>query len=275
MRDRPNYRSYSQLDQWMTCGEQYRLARRVGIKEKPSVWLPGGTAFHTTSEHIDHDSLIDGSIERTWEVEFDKAIEAQVASHLGHAEWSDPANWRAAGKGKEDIAWWRKKGSEWCHAYAQWRETSDLQIFEHGDTAMIETELMPILDGVPVKMFPDRIMVDKHGQLLVVDLKTGQPSNLSASGFQFGVYKVGVEKLTGMAIEWGAYYAARNGALTPPIPIGHWTEERIGRMFATFDRQERAGEYLPNIGQHCKYMCSFKAHCVYQGGTRHPEDTDD
>jgi hypothetical protein len=280
VKDRPAYRSYSQLDQWMTCGEQFRLARRVGIKEKPSVWLPGGTAFHTTSEHIDHDTLLDGSIQRTWEAEFDKAIQAQLDSlktddlwTVGYPpEWRDPKQWRAADKGKEDLDWWRVTGAAWCQGYADWRESSQLEIYEHGDVTLIETELMPILHGVPVKMFPDRIMVDRHGQLLVVDLKTGKPANLSASGFQFGVYKVGVEKLLGVSIEWGAYYASRKGELMPPIPIGHWTEDRVGSLFAMFDRQERAGEYLPNIGSHCKYMCSFKAHCVYQGGTRHPED---
>jgi hypothetical protein len=149
-------------------------------------------------------------------------------------------------KGKETLEWWVKAGLKFCEDYAVWRDQSDLQIFWDGDTALIEAELMPILNGVPVKMFADRIMVDQHGQLLVVDLKTG--SKEIASSLQLGVYKVGVEKLLGVTIEWGAYYMARKGALDNPLPLGHWTEDRIGSMFAAFDRQERAGEYLPNIG---------------------------
>lgn len=273
MKDRPAYRSYSQLDTWMTCGEQFRLQRRVGIQEKPSVWLPGGTAFHNTTEYIDHDNLLDGSIEQTWLREWNRALDDQLSRLDGakvQADWLEPANWRAANKGKETLEWWRKAGLGFCEEYAKWRDQSDLQIFWDGDTALIEAELMPILNDVPVKMFADRIMVDKHGQLLVVDLKTG--SKAIESSLQLGVYKVGVEKLLGVTIEWGAYYMARKGALDNPLPLGHWTEDRIGSMFAAFDRQERAGEYLPNIGSHCKYMCSFREHCVYMGGTKHKDD---
>jgi hypothetical protein len=131
---------------------------------------------------------------------------------------------------------------------------------------------MPILHGVPVKMFPDRIMVDQHGQLLVVDLKTG--SKPIESSLQLGVYKVGVEKLLGLTVEWGAFYMARKGQLDPPLSLNQWTEDRIGSLFQMFDMQERAGHYLPNIGSHCKFMCSFKNNCVYVGGTRHPDDED-
>lgn len=268
MKDRPGYRSYSQLTEWMKCGESFRLSRRVGVKEKPSWWLPGGTAFHNTSERYDHDQLSQGSLTQTWHEEWNKAVDAQQAENPD----VPLADWRAAGKGKEDGIWWAEHGLRMANRYAHWRENSPLEVYEHGDQALIETELMPELSGVLVKMYPDRIMVDQHGQLLVMDLKTGaspQPSSL-----QLGVYKVGVEKLLGVTVEWGAFYDARKGELVPPVPIGHWTEERVGSLFATFDRQERAGEYLPNIGSHCKYMCSFRAHCVYQGGTRHPDDNE-
>jgi hypothetical protein len=273
VKDRPAYRSYSQLDTWMTCGEQFRLQRRVGIQEKPSVWLPGGTAFHNTTEYIDHDTLLNGSIEQTWLREWDTALTAQydkLVEAKVPADWLDSDNWRAANKGKENIPWWTKAGLKFCEDYAAWRDQSDLQIFWDGDTALIEAEMMPILNGVAVKMFADRIMVDKHGQLLVVDLKTG--SKDIASSLQLGVYKIGVQKLLGVDIEWGAYYMARKGALDNPLPLNVWSEDRIASMFAAFDRQERAGEYLPNIGSHCKYMCSFRDHCVYVGGTKHKDD---
>jgi hypothetical protein len=147
-----------------------------------------------------------------------------------------------------------------------WREASGLQLIENG----VEVAMMPNLNDVMVKMYADRVFVDKYGQPLLVDLKTGssdQPSSL-----QLGVYKVGLEKMTGLVAEWGAFYNARKGELYPPVRLDHWTEERIAALFLTFDQQERAGQYLPNIGQHCKYMCSVKQWCVYQGGTPHPED---
>jgi hypothetical protein len=182
------------------------------------------------------------------------------------AEYKDPATWRAANRGKEDHHWWYVNGPVMCDKYVAWRESSGLQLIEHG----VEVAMMPNLSGVMVKMFADRVFVDKHGQVLVVDLKTG--SSEQPSSLQLGVYKVGLEKLTGLVAEWGAFYNARKGELYPPLRLDQWTEERVGRLFLTFDTMERQDIYLPSIGQHCKYMCSVKQWCVYQGGTPHPED---
>lgn len=262
MKDRPPYRSYSQLTEWMKCGESFRLTRRVGVKEQPSVWLPGGTAFHNATERYDTGDST--PINKIWVDEFARAIADQVEA--APAEYRDPSTWRIAGKGKETLDWWGEKGAEWCAAYVRWRESSDLQLVEHG----VEAELMPELSGVLVKMYPDRIFVDKYGQALIVDLKTG--SSEQPSSLQLGVYRVGVAKLTGLDAEWGAFYSARKGKLDPPVKIDHWTEERIGQLFHVFDQQERAGQYLPNIGSHCRYMCSVRNWCVYQGGTKHEDD---
>lgn len=276
MKDRPAYRSYSQLTEYMKCGESFRLSRRVGIKEQPSVWLPGGSAFHTLTEHIDTDlTITDADIRDVWVESFTW----QVADSIERApdEYKDPDTWRVAGKGKETLEWWTGKGTEWGIQYRDWRKTSGLEVMVDGDRELIEAELMPILysgdaipHGVPVKMYPDRIMVDGYGQLMVLDIKTG--SSAQPSTLQLGTYKVGVEKLLGYTVEWGAFYSARKGTIENPQRLDQWTEERIAYLFATFDQQERAGVYLPNIGSHCKYMCSVKAHCVYQGGTPHPDD---
>jgi putative RecB family exonuclease len=270
MRDRPSYRSYSQLDQWLTCGEQYRLQRRVGVKEKPSVWLPGGTAFHNTAERYDRNEMGDASVEEVFTEEWMKACNAQIERL--DPEDQDITTWRAANKGTEGVQFWLDNGPKWVHGYITWRETNTntLSMVTDGDRLLIEAEMMPILNGVAVKMFPDRIMVDQYGQLLVVDLKTGK-SDIPSS-LQLGVYKVGVEKLLGLPVDYGAYYKARKRDLDPPLRLDQWTEEVIGNLFAAFDRQERAEEYLPNIGSHCKYMCGMKAHCVYVGGTKHPDD---
>lgn len=264
MRDRPPYRSYSQLTEYMKCGESFRLSRRVGVKEQPSWWLPGGTAFHNATERYDLDTLNGQSLTSAWMDEWHRAIDAQLEN--APVEYRDLSTWRAAARGKEDRAWWETNGPAMCDKYVAWREASGLQLVENG----VEVAMMPNLNDVMVKMYADRVFVDKHGQPLLVDLKTG--SSEQSSSLQLGVYKVGLEKLTGMVAEWGAFYNARKGELYPPVRLDQWTEERIATLFLTFDQQERAGQYLPNIGQHCKYMCSVKQWCVYQGGTPHPED---
>jgi hypothetical protein len=49
----PEHISYSALNTFMTCGHQYYLGRLMAIKEKPSVWSVGGSAFHLAAENYD------------------------------------------------------------------------------------------------------------------------------------------------------------------------------------------------------------------------------
>lgn len=46
--------SYSQYDQYVGCGEKFRLTRLVGVQEDPAIWFAGGTALHTATEAVDH-----------------------------------------------------------------------------------------------------------------------------------------------------------------------------------------------------------------------------
>lgn len=45
--------SYSQYNEYVGCGERYRLTRLVGVKEDPAYWFAGGSALHEATEAID------------------------------------------------------------------------------------------------------------------------------------------------------------------------------------------------------------------------------
>lgn len=45
--------SYSQFNEFVKCGERYRLTRIVGLTEDPAYWFIGGTAVHGATEAID------------------------------------------------------------------------------------------------------------------------------------------------------------------------------------------------------------------------------
>lgn len=45
--------SYSQFNEFVGCGERFRLTRIIGISEQPAYWFAGGTAVHTATEAID------------------------------------------------------------------------------------------------------------------------------------------------------------------------------------------------------------------------------
>jgi hypothetical protein len=266
-----DYRSYSQLDTFMQCAEQYRLKYRVGIPEAPAWWLVGGSAFHLVTEYIDHhlDDCTSESIEDAWWAAWSAELDIARSSN-------DPqVRWRAANKGIEGESWWECAGLDMAHNYWRWRQQrTDLTVLDLADVGlMVEHEMQPELSGIPLKMTPDRVMVDSFGQLLVMDYKTG--SRPPKSSLQLGVYKVGLELMLGLSVEWGAYYMARKPELLPPQPLSHWTPDRIGSMFATMDAQERAGLYLPHMGEHCNKICGVRRYCQYWGGERHPLEDED
>lgn len=45
--------SYSQYNEYVSCGEKFRLTRIVGVREDPAWWFAGGTAVHAATEAID------------------------------------------------------------------------------------------------------------------------------------------------------------------------------------------------------------------------------
>src|SRR5205085_2781299 len=46
----PRRRSYSQLDVYLKCPEQYFWKYVEKVPETPAIWSPGGTAFHSFAE---------------------------------------------------------------------------------------------------------------------------------------------------------------------------------------------------------------------------------
>jgi hypothetical protein len=49
--------SYSQFTTWVLCGWQYYLSKIAKIKEEPSVWSVGGSAYHKACELWDLENL--------------------------------------------------------------------------------------------------------------------------------------------------------------------------------------------------------------------------
>lgn len=47
--------SYSQVTTYLACGWQYYLGRVLQLKEEPSVWSIGGSAFHKATEDWDRE----------------------------------------------------------------------------------------------------------------------------------------------------------------------------------------------------------------------------
>lgn len=200
-----------------------------------------------------------------------EAWERLVNKQIDNSKQS-PEQWRAGGRAtkdnpdKENGDWWARHGAGMVQNWIDWRQQSHglkLWVTPEGIPA-IELGLNIELEGVPVKMALDRVMVMQTGDLVVLDLKTG--ARTPSSSFQLGTYAVGMELTFGIRPKYGTYWGARNGATTELIDLSSWTVERVAGIVKMFDNARRTGIFVPNF-DHCQ-MCNFTSVCKYQDGDK-------
>jgi hypothetical protein len=261
------YRSFTQLTTYMDCGEQYRLKYVEKHREQPAVWSVGGTAFHSCAEWFLSGQLepTEDGIADAWAKAWDLAL-TEVTDRLPPGADPDPTTWRAASRGAETPDWWGWNGRKMVESFATWWAGSGLRVFgaDHGDPAL-EQELLVELNGVPVRAIPDALVVDEHGQVDVLDYKSGNAAKLPGKDpFQLAVYAAAVEVGMGIKPTWGLFYGTRL-AEAYPHDLTRWSVAQIGETFADFDTKELAGLYKPNPGSQCRF-CGVRDHCTYKRG---------
>ena len=161
---------------------------------------------------------------------------------------------------KEDAAWWYEQGSKWTDDYITWRKNNPswkIWTTPQGAKA-IELELNPIIAGVPVKMFIDRIF-EVDGKLVIVDLKTSRTR--PTSDLQLGFYKVGVEMMLGVEVNLGNYWMSRESGTGEMIDLSRYTKDTLEYFVEGFDKARKAGIFLPNL-QSCSF-CGLTEHCQF------------
>lgn len=200
---------------------------------------------------------------------FTEAFDTEVAGDLAKSGVAKDT-WRAGGRvskawpDKENELWWRSHGPEMVTAYKLWRDNIPWAIYvtPAGEPA-IELELHPIIKGVPVKMFIDRVFVTPDGEPVIVDLKTG--SRTPDSDLQLGFYKVGLEMVLGIHATYGAYWMSRTGGATPLADLSRFTEHLIGSMLVEFNRAVEQEIFLPHVSSSCR-TCGVNKGCAAYGG---------
>lgn len=251
-------RSYSQLAVWQDCPEQYLWKYVERIPEDPAVWSVGGTAFHECAERFLRGELGDAptglDVHEAWLTAWDNAKAEQLAK--GAPE--DMSTWRAASKGKEGEKWWMQAGPDMVQRFIHWKRTDGalLQVFDHDGEPGLELRLEVEFGGAQVIAIPDFLAVDEHGQLDVVDYKSGRPPKKS---LQLGVYAAAVEKALGLRATYGLYYMTRAAQLIP-VDLRKYPLHDIEQQFYDFDQAESAGHYDPTPGSACTF-CPYKQRC--------------
>jgi hypothetical protein len=162
---------------------------------------------------------------------------------------------------KEDAVWWNDNGSVWVDNYILWRKNNPnwkIWTTPQGIKA-IELELNPIIAGVPVKMFIDRIF-EVDGKLVIVDLKTSRAR--PTSDLQLGFYKIGVEMMLGVEVNLGNYWMSRDSGTGEMIDLSRYTQDTLEYFVDGFDKARKAGIFLPNL-QSCNF-CGLTEHCQFK-----------
>lgn len=196
----------------------------------------------------------------------------RTAEILWAEAWSEEAkgidltNARVGGRAtkeypnKEDAVFWRNTGPKWVSSYITWRQNNtNWKIWKTPQgLPAIELGIKPEFAGVPVKMVIDRVF-EVNGELVVVDLKTSQQT--PSSTLQLGFYKVGLEKVLGVEIKYGAYWMARQSGTTELIDLTGYTEDKLNYLADGFDRARKSGIFLPNANN-CN-RCGLSEHCIF------------
>lgn len=251
--------SYSALDNYLQCGERFRLERVVGVRQQPAWWFIGGSAFHTATERWDkgEDTNLNALWSDAWKAEYDQAV-----TQRGFKDSDVRSGGRAtkAWPNKENEQWWQFHGPQMLASYATWRTTSGWNLAEDGVEIPVEFSL----GQTPVHGYVDRLFIDPDGQPVVVDLKTG--GRAPASTLQLAVYAAGIEAAMGFRPILGAYYMARQGELTQVKSVQHLTPELLGRWFDSARDGIERERFIPHVTALCG-TCSVAQFCEAQGGT--------
>lgn len=254
--------SHSAFQDFVDCGEKFRLKRVEQIPERPNLAAIAGKAFHTATEMYDLNGFMND-----WAEHFEEALATEeYESRVPRGEFRVFGRKTKEKPLGEDIDFWRDElGPDLCARYRLWRDNTDMTIAtglppnERGITVGVEYEVTAYIGAVRVKSIVDRIEYDANGNLGVIDIKTWRRKRASA---QLPSYIVMLRKI-GMPVTWGAYYEARKGTLTDPVFYTNWDEARLTRLYEQAARAEAAGFYIPRPSDDCGY-CSVRDHCEFR-----------
>jgi putative RecB family exonuclease len=193
--------------------------------------------------------------------------EVQRASERG----VEKSLWRKGGRAtkdnpdKENGEWWTTSGHQMFLSWVQWRNNNDWTVWTTPDgEPAIELNLMVQFADQYVKMGIDRVMLLPTGELIILDLKSGQrtPTN----DLQLAFYAAGLEKTYGTRATYGVYWMARTGTTSIPVALDKYPSTMIERIVADFAAQRDLGIYIPNLS-HCN-LCGVKEYCSWMNGDK-------
>lgn len=255
--------SYSSLTSWLDCGERFRLEKVLDAPQSPAWWFISGSAIHEASEALDLGQETDPA--EAFLSRFHKAVEATLD------EGWEFEQIRAGGRvsnlwpNKENFDFWVAEGPGMVANWVAWRDARFAEGWSFLDMdgrAAIEVKVDIEFPDVRVVGYIDRIMIDRWGQAVTVDLKSG--SREPDSSLQLGVYGIGMQQNYGISVPLGTYFMARKGTNTEPASLMKYSHELVGSWFGMAKRAIESEVFIPKVGPFCN-GCAVSKFCSIKG----------
>lgn len=262
----PDRLSHSSLSTYTECGERWRLERLYKVPSESWYATVAGTAVHEITELIDLQEigLHDGPIPEFKEVldrEIAAAEEEGTLLRVSGKKLLKPS--LAGGPNKKDYNWWLEFGPQMIEGWINWKAEMDWTLATMPDgTPGIEIDLEQEMAGRPFKGFIDRLYITGMGDLVIVDLKSG---NLPSNNLQLGTYRVGLMRQHGLVADWGAYWMGTTGQLTQLKDLTRYSEGYIDHLYEMAWRGIGTGVFLPSLSSGC-VTCGVRKFCRPFGG---------
>lgn len=267
----PDHLSYSTIDGFKTCGKRFELQKVIGVEQRPGLAALGGNAVHTASEWSDLGTHAGQELDarELFIMAWNEEVRARREQSPSYEVEDYVKTGRASAQygGKRGIEWWMDNGPLMVQSWIDWRESSGWALWETPDgQPAVELELNPILpNGIPIRMFIDRVMVTPAGQVVVVDIKTGR---VPETAEQLGLYRFGLEQEYGIEcpVDWGYFWHPDKGHGSPQA-LGLYTGDYLAEQADMAVRGINAGCFLAKPANNCASWCGVSKWCAAVGGT--------
>lgn len=250
--DLPDHLSHSAKGDAERCEKKFQLGRIIRAEELPAWYFAGGTAVHRATEDIDH-----GQELRPWHEYFYPEVASLMETEPNTGLWLTGGSDEAPDRGDE----WETLGPMCVENWKSFVSEGGFQVSD------IELDVTTILPGcyIPIKGFIDRIGVHpKYGEM-IIDIKTGK--NRPKGNEQLETYAALLRQKTGRRIKKGAYFMAREGALTRPADLSLATPAVVGKRFGDVVQSLSYRTFNADKQFNCKW-CTHKLNCfAFSGDT--------
>lgn len=271
----PGHLSYSQISTYLKCGEAYRLEKILHAPSAPAWALAGGSAVHSGTEEWDNELMATGTAREDFDVlwahHFAEQIEdTEKRNDIPREEWRASGRKSKDWPDKENEEWWNHHGPTFLRAWSTFRMMVPWEIWTAPDGRPgIEIDFTISIGGVLVKGAIDRIMQTREGQILPVDLKSGQAPD---SYLQLGTYAKAMRDHMGVDPELGTYWMARTGSTTELHPMAKYSDAYLELLYVGARKGIEDGRFLPKESRDCSW-CSVRESCFAYGGKNAAEYT--